>query len=252
MWSQQIETKSRLLAKLLREILAREAFESLADVTDALKARCGRLRVRYTPDDIASAFQLVGSNHDLVVPPTPISERPISTPDPLNPLEASRVYREIRERFVAGRPVVAASMVAPEVDADLVRRLSACQEPLALAFFWDRHAAGADRLELLLLFEAVTIARPGGWKPQSVRSTFETQRTSWRPVSGCFGCARHEELSLHHVITIDHGGSNAVRNLVPVCVGCHLYLHPWLTTARHRRHGFESLGQIAGAGSGKK
>jgi hypothetical protein len=66
MWTQNVETKSRLLAKLVRELLRAERFDTLADLTDALKARAGRLRIRWTPDDITDAFRIIESNRPLV------------------------------------------------------------------------------------------------------------------------------------------------------------------------------------------
>jgi hypothetical protein len=58
----EITTKSRLLARLVRDLLATEKFESLADLTEALKCRCARLKIRWTPDDIGDAYRLIESN----------------------------------------------------------------------------------------------------------------------------------------------------------------------------------------------
>lgn len=63
---QNINAPARLLAKLVRELITRDRFESWADLTDALKCRCARLRIRPTPDDISEAFRLVESNTALV------------------------------------------------------------------------------------------------------------------------------------------------------------------------------------------
>jgi head-tail adaptor len=63
------EDRSRLLAKLIREILstpeARE-FEEVGDVVEALKYRCARLHIGWTNDDINNAIRLVASNRALV------------------------------------------------------------------------------------------------------------------------------------------------------------------------------------------
>jgi hypothetical protein len=61
-------TNDRLIARVLREVLATERFETIADLKDALKARCARLRIRYQPDDITRALDLVESNRPLVQP----------------------------------------------------------------------------------------------------------------------------------------------------------------------------------------
>jgi hypothetical protein len=65
MGEHEITTQSRLLARLLRELLATEKFESLADLTEALKCRCAKLRIRWTPDDISHAYRLIESNTSL-------------------------------------------------------------------------------------------------------------------------------------------------------------------------------------------
>jgi hypothetical protein len=49
----------RLLARLLRETTAGRTYGSLADVVSDLKTRLGRLRIRWTNDDIAAALAMV-------------------------------------------------------------------------------------------------------------------------------------------------------------------------------------------------
>jgi hypothetical protein len=56
------EQRSRLLAKLVRELISVENFDSLADLVEALKRRCARLHVGWTNDDITDALRLVASN----------------------------------------------------------------------------------------------------------------------------------------------------------------------------------------------
>ena len=58
-------TDGRLLAALLRDVLARESFDTLADLTETLKRRCARLRIPWTNDAIGDAFRMVGSNRPL-------------------------------------------------------------------------------------------------------------------------------------------------------------------------------------------
>lgn len=77
------ETKSRLLATVVRELLKTEGpFESLADLTDVLKARCARLKIGWTNDDINDAYRLIESNTPLMpvrLPPRR-TEQPPETP----------------------------------------------------------------------------------------------------------------------------------------------------------------------------
>lgn len=69
MQTQQADVPGRILAKIVRELLTHEQFETLADLTDALKCRCARLRVRWTPAEIAAAYRLIASNTALTMPP---------------------------------------------------------------------------------------------------------------------------------------------------------------------------------------
>ena len=77
------EHRARLLAKVVRELLTTEGpFASLADLTDALKARCARLKIGWTNDAINDAYRLIDSNTPLVpacLPPRRV-ERPPDAP----------------------------------------------------------------------------------------------------------------------------------------------------------------------------
>ncbi len=55
----------RLIARIIRTLLASEHFDSLADLTEALKCHCARLRIRWTNDDITAAYRLIASNTPL-------------------------------------------------------------------------------------------------------------------------------------------------------------------------------------------
>jgi hypothetical protein len=65
MVKQEITTQSRLLARLVRDLLATEKFDTIASLTDALKCRCAKLRIRWTNDDITAAYRLIESNRPL-------------------------------------------------------------------------------------------------------------------------------------------------------------------------------------------
>jgi hypothetical protein len=109
-----VQTQSRLLAKLVRVLLARESFATLACLTEALKVECARLRIRWTNDAISEAYRVIESN-------TPLPGlRPIRRLTPLERLEPltpssrddasailARVYAEFARR--APRPHAEAS-----------------------------------------------------------------------------------------------------------------------------------------------
>jgi hypothetical protein len=70
-----VETHSRFLAKLTRSVLAGEKFTSLADLADAVKFRCARLRVPCEPEALSAAFAMIASNTPLVGEGTPSEVR---------------------------------------------------------------------------------------------------------------------------------------------------------------------------------
>ena len=97
-----INNTPRLLAKLLREIVSGETFDSYADLIDALKTRASRLHIRYEPDDITTAIAWVESNRELVRDTTPKKLAPdtlVSEP-PLVPREqATAIVQELWRRL---------------------------------------------------------------------------------------------------------------------------------------------------------
>jgi hypothetical protein len=62
---------TRLLARIVRTLLATEHFDTLADLVAAVKDRCGRLRIRFTPDDLTAGLTVVASNTPLLLTQTP-------------------------------------------------------------------------------------------------------------------------------------------------------------------------------------
>lgn len=139
---------------------------------------------------------------------------------------------------VANRPIEAA------IAEELERRL--------LAAFWAAARDQGSRLQLLLAFTCVVVRRPQGWDVEAIREAHLTNHGAPDTVkitrTRCFACEGSGQLYAHHVIEIQYGGSNAVRNQVPLCFDCHQYLHPWLTDADRiqpvKRSGFESLGEV--------
>ncbi len=45
--------------------------------------------------------------------------------------------------------------------------------------------------------------------------------------SPCWVCLEPAE-ARHHIIELQHGGTNAKRNVIPICRGCHAEVHPWM------------------------
>lgn len=105
-------------------------------------------------------------------------------------------------------------------------------EVTALNEFW--RAAwcdGANRLELVRAFAEIAILRPADWDYAAVRAQADERRRVLSAANGCFVC-RTDSAHWHHVIQIQFGGSNYLRNFVPLCAACHGAIHPWLSVTR--------------------
>lgn len=149
-----------------------------------------------------------------------------------------------RERLKAGRP--------GDGDQGFTGEIAHRTEQRLLKYFWAEIRLDIDRLGLLLEFTKVVVQRPQDWSTQSIRAAHQTNYGASPNIklsrSRCFACEAAGQLYAHHVIEIQNGGSNTLRNQVPLCFDCHQYLHPWLTEddrVKPAPEGFESVGDIA-------
>lgn len=100
--------KGRLVARILRELLASERFDDLADMTAALKTRLARLKIRVTPAELSDAYAMVASNRALVQLPATVHavrrgrERLFDAPS-LPRYEAAQIYAGLMSRYRAER-----------------------------------------------------------------------------------------------------------------------------------------------------
>ncbi len=106
MIEQNPQSKTRLLAKVLRDVLSRATFATLADLTDALKCRCADLKIgnQFTNDDISAVFQWVSSNRSLSTPTAPVLEPGKPESLPLTRFDAAVLFGELQRRYQASRP----------------------------------------------------------------------------------------------------------------------------------------------------
>lgn len=87
------------------------------------------------------------------------------------------------------------------------------------------------RLKLLTYYaeEVVYETRDGG---KAMRVKYDARKRAGDiEVAGrgqCFACIRERMRLWHHVIQIQHGGSNRPLNRVAICEECHMKIHPWL------------------------
>jgi len=112
-------------------------------------------------------------------------------------------------------------------------------EVTALNEFWQAAwRDGANRLELVRAFAEVAILRPADWDYAAVRAKAQVRAArasvgliphKLSAAAGCFVCRRGSS-QWHHIIQIQFGGSNSVRNFVSLCASCHGAIHPWLST----------------------
>jgi len=79
-----IDSQPRLLAKVLRDLLATETFATYADLVDVWKTRLARMRIGWTTDDLTRALALVESNRQVleVARPRPTRPAPIADTAP--------------------------------------------------------------------------------------------------------------------------------------------------------------------------
>jgi hypothetical protein len=95
---------ARILAKMLRETLnsAPDA-TTYADVVADVKARAGRIRLKWTADDVSEALRLVGSNRPIVVDSTPrrLVDRLVPEPPIVSRPIARSIVVELRRRDAA-------------------------------------------------------------------------------------------------------------------------------------------------------
>jgi 5-methylcytosine-specific restriction endonuclease McrA len=96
-----------------------------------------------------------------------------------------------------------------------------------LQAFWRRVGLGTPdvRLDLLRRYAGRRVPRPASWDVAAVRREAAFGKT---PLE-CFCClSRDRHTYWHHIIQIQHGGSNDGMNRVGICHQCHRRLHPWL------------------------
>lgn len=98
--------------------------------------------------------------------------------------------------------------------------------------FWDEveESTPVIRLAVLLRTARLRVDGDGDGEPQHlVRSARRHARGTAPPqVSLCWVCEQPRRLRWHHVIQLQHGGSNHPRNRVPICDEDHAYIHPHL------------------------
>jgi hypothetical protein len=125
------------------------------------------------------------------------------------------------------------------------REVLTVSEHAALDQFYAEAATG-DRQGALRRFAEFAIAREPGWDVAAVRASCAVLTLTARACGCCGG--RGRPLVWHHIIQIQHGGSNLLRNRVPLCDPCHMAVHPWLVKPLPVRFGWTSLDDLVATG----
>lgn len=169
-------------------------------------------------------------------PPAPPNP---ATPDKGWTAADYRAFSETVKRVLARSSAVSANVTPMRKPAETLD----ISEPAALDQFYIEAHSG-DRLAALRRFAEIAIVRPAEWDYADVR---ELAQKSGSRSGQCYGCRTDSRaLISHHVIQIQHGGSNSPRNRVAICEACHADVHPWLPKAAReaRAHGWSSLAAI--------
>jgi 5-methylcytosine-specific restriction endonuclease McrA len=102
--------------------------------------------------------------------------------------------------------------------------------------FWRKLPQDAEgRLALLKKYAEIQI-KHGRRKRLRRRKAFDRQReTMWRDLChNCLVCGK-PAAHRHHIIPIEHGGPNSLKNIAPLSLDCHQAIHAWLKTKNEKR-----------------
>lgn len=96
---------------------------------------------------------------------------------------------------------------------------------------WKATPVGPERLRLLVEWAHVSIIERSAHGLSAVRRAFNASKDEWRGHAGagrCGACGRIGFRVWHHIVQLQHGGTNSPKNLVRVCLPCHAVIHPHL------------------------
>lgn len=85
------------------------------------------------------------------------------------------------------------------------------------------------RLDFLLFWSEKKARHRSYEHAKATRAKFNRMsRPKKGKVGNCWVCQEEKTLFRHHVIQVQHGGSNWDLNIVKICGRCHAEIHPWL------------------------
>lgn len=93
----------RLVVRVLQDVVRQEPFACYADLAEALKARCARLRIPFSSDVISQAIDRLelGGRVRLIdsTPQRPRQPAPLQTTPPISRRDAARLYTRLLARY---------------------------------------------------------------------------------------------------------------------------------------------------------
>lgn len=95
----------RLIASVIRDVLAAEQFEAFADFRDALRRRLAKLKIRYIEADFDHAITVVASNTELAPLSLPVVRTSAEAPPPpdITPAQAAAILERLGVNIRGGR-----------------------------------------------------------------------------------------------------------------------------------------------------
>lgn len=94
--------------------------------------------------------------------------------------------------------------------------------------FWRgvAHADAAGRLAALIRCASVVLGRADAVRRHLRRRTRQHETAG---DGACWACGHARRRIFHHIIQLQHGGTNARKNTVAICEECHAHIHPHLS-----------------------
>jgi len=93
---------------------------------------------------------------------------------------------------------------------------------------WLFSVKGKDRLEILKFYSNEKYRYKNGQSTAQKRKRFtelKNIKKLWK--RRCLVCYSRPTIR-HHIISLNNGGINNTKNIIPICSKCHSEIHPWL------------------------
>lgn len=93
-----------------------------------------------------------------------------------------------------------------------------------------------DRINLLKKWAGIRVRRRGMRTLADLRAASNRMKPPRDSVGQCWACQRKRQLFKHHIIQLQHGGTNWHLNIVKICDECHCLIHPWMKPFFNHEH----------------